>query len=68
LIELVEAIAEEELLEAERVEWYVKPRWGERRALWECIADDSYRHYGQHVEDIRRWLEKKRGSGQEGDR
>jgi hypothetical protein len=58
LIALVEAITEEELLEAKRTEWYVKPRWGEQRALWECIADDSYRHYKQHVEDIRRWLKK----------
>jgi hypothetical protein len=58
LIALVEAIAEEELLEAERSEWYVKPRWGEQRPLWKCIADDSYRHYRQHTEDIHRWLKK----------
>jgi hypothetical protein len=62
LMELVEAMAGEELAEAERVEWYVKPRWGERRVLWECIADDSYRHYGQHIEDIRRWLEEEGGN------
>ena len=54
LMELVEAMPEEELVEAGRVEWYVKPRWGERRALWECIADDSYRHYRQHMQDVRR--------------
>jgi hypothetical protein len=58
LMALVEAIPEEELLEAERIEWYVKPRWGEQRPLWECIADDSYRHYRQHTEDINRWLKK----------
>jgi hypothetical protein len=58
LMALVKAIPEEELLEAGRSEWYVKPRWGEQRPLWECIADDSYRHYRQHVEDIRRWLKK----------
>jgi len=51
-----------ELVEAERVEWYVKPRWGERHALWECIADDSYRHYMQHMEDVHRWLEEERDS------
>ena len=58
LMALVKAIPEEELLEAGRSEWYVKPRWGEQRPLWECIADDSYRHYRQHVGDIRRWLKK----------
>jgi hypothetical protein len=58
LMALVEAIPEEELLEAERTGWYVKPRWGELRPLWECIADDSYRHYRQHTEDIRRCLKK----------
>jgi len=62
LMELVEALPEEELVEAQRVEWYVKPRWGERRALWECIADDSYRHYIQHLEDVHRWLEEERGN------
>jgi hypothetical protein len=62
LMELVEAMPEEELVEAERVEWYVKPRWREQRALWECIADDSCRHYLQHMEDLRRWLEEERGS------
>jgi hypothetical protein len=62
LIELVEALTEDELLDAKRVEWYVKPRWGRRRALWECIADDSYRHYGQHKEDVRKWLEERRKS------
>jgi hypothetical protein len=61
LMGLVEAMAEEELLEAAGVAWYVEPRWGEQRALWECIADDSYRHYEQHVEDIRGWLAEKRG-------
>jgi hypothetical protein len=58
LLRLVEALPEEELLDAERTEWYVLLRWKRRRALWECIADDSYRHYHQHAEDIRAWREK----------
>ena len=57
LLELVGAIPEEELIGSEQAEWYVRPRWGAQRALWECIADDSYRHYAQHIGDIRRWLE-----------
>ncbi len=61
MLALVEAIPEEELIDPERVEWYVKPRWGEQRALWECIADDSYRHYEQHIPGIRRWLEEADG-------
>ena len=53
LMVLLEETPEEVLLDAERVEWYVRPRWGEQRSLWECIADDSYRHYRQHWEDLR---------------
>ena len=32
LMALVKAMPEEELVEAERVDWYVKPRWGGRTA------------------------------------
>jgi hypothetical protein len=56
LLQVVQALSEEELVDAERTEWYVKPRWGEARALWKCIADDSYQHYHQHMPDIRAWL------------
>lgn len=59
LMELLATISEEELSDRERVEWYVVPRWGRRRALWECIADDSYRHYEQHSEGIEKWLEER---------
>jgi hypothetical protein len=48
LMALVEDTPEQALLDARAVEWYVKPRWGKLRALWQCIADDSYRHYRQH--------------------
>jgi hypothetical protein len=58
LLALIEALPDELLLEPERAEWFVKPRWGERRLLWECIADDSVRHYDQHVPDVERWLER----------
>jgi hypothetical protein len=47
------------LVDPERTEWFVKPRWGEQRPLWKCIADDSIRHYAQHVPDLERWLERK---------
>jgi hypothetical protein len=57
LLQVVQALSEEELVDAERTAWTVKPRWGEARALWRCIADDSYKHYHQHIPDIRAWLE-----------
>jgi hypothetical protein len=58
LTELVEEISEEDLLDAQRTEWFVKPRWGVQRELWQCIADDGYRHYEQHIPDIRSWIRK----------
>lgn len=57
LLAVVEAVPEAELLHPGQTEWYVKPRWGQRRALWECIADDSCRHYQQHLEELSSWLE-----------
>jgi uncharacterized damage-inducible protein DinB len=57
LLQVVQALPEEELVDAERTAWYVRPRWGEARALWKCIADDSYQHYHQHIPDIRAWLD-----------
>ncbi len=58
LLGLVESLSEEELFNPERTEWFVRPRWHESRSLWSCIADDSYRHYQQHVPDVRAGLEK----------
>jgi hypothetical protein len=52
LLALVEGLSEEELTDSERSAWYVRPRWGEARPLWRCIADDSFRHYQQHVPDL----------------
>jgi hypothetical protein len=57
LLQVVQALSEEELVDPERTEWTVKPRWKEARPLWKCIADDSYKHYHQHIPDIRAWLE-----------
>jgi len=59
LLARVEALPEEDLLDPGRTAWFVEPRWKQRRALWECIADDSYRHYHQHVPGIRGWLDDK---------
>lgn len=56
LYELVETLDEGAFTDPVVTEWFVRPRWGERRALWECIADDSYRHYRQHIPGIRAWL------------
>lgn len=52
LLALVASLSQEELADGGRSEWYVRPRWGEARPLWRCIADDSYRHYHQHIPDL----------------
>jgi hypothetical protein len=57
LLKLVDGRSNEELAEPWRTEWFVRPRWRTSRALWECIADDSYRHYRQHIPGIRTWLD-----------
>jgi hypothetical protein len=57
LLQVVQALSEEELVDPKRTEWTVKPRWKECRPLWKCIADDSYKHYHQHIPDIRAWLD-----------
>ena len=58
LLELVRGIPEEELVEPDLTEWFVRPRWQEGRPLWKCIADDSYEHYRQHIPDVSGWLDK----------
>jgi hypothetical protein len=57
LLQLVQALSEEDLVDPERTAWFVEPRWKEHRPLWKCIADDSYKHYHQHIPDIRAWLD-----------
>jgi hypothetical protein len=52
----VERLTEKELTKAESAAWFVTPRWHQKRAVWECIADDSYEHHRQHTPDIERWL------------
>ena len=57
LFQQIEALSAEELFDAQHTAWFVvKPRWGHSRPVWMCIADDSYRHYRQHIPDIRVWL------------
>ena len=58
LMGLVQALPEDWLTDPEQTEWLVASRWGERRALWKCVADDSYTHYRQHIPDIRTWLDR----------
>ena len=60
LVDLVQALPDETLVDPEQTEWFVAPRWGERRALWRCIADDSHAHYHQHIPGIRAWLDRRR--------
>jgi hypothetical protein len=57
LLDLVSNVPEQDLIDAARSEWFVRPRWKQARELWECIAHDSYRHYRQHIPGIEAWLE-----------
>ena len=57
LFELVDGLYEDQLADPDETAWFVVPRWHTNRALWECIADDSYRHHYQHIPGIQRWLE-----------
>jgi len=63
LLQWVGQWPEEELIDPQRTEWFVIHRWKESRPLWKCIADDSYRHYHQHIPDIRAWLDQAEHSG-----
>jgi hypothetical protein len=56
LLELIHALPEQDLLDPDRTQWFVRPRWQTSRPLWKCIADDSVRHYHQHMPGIRAWL------------
>jgi hypothetical protein len=57
LLELVHALPEQQLLDPHLTEWFVTPRWNQSRPLWKCIADDSYKHYHQHIPGIRARLD-----------
>ena len=52
LLAEVEELPDEMLTDVEGTAWFVIPRWKAKRPVWECVADDSYRHYHQHLEDI----------------
>jgi len=57
LIEAVEPLTNDELNDEDLTAWFVAPRWGAKRPLWQCIALDSYDHHKQHIPDIESWLE-----------
>lgn len=56
LYNLVQTLPEADLNEPFRFNRYIEPIWGRSLPLWECIAGDSYSHYAEHSENIRRWL------------
>ena len=56
LLAAVEVLSDEDLTDAARSDWFVKPYWKVSRPLWECIAGDSYEHYREHAADIQAWL------------
>ncbi len=57
LYQLVKTLPEEDLFDSYRFERYVVPFWGRSLPLWECIAGDSYKHYAEHVANLRVWLQ-----------
>lgn len=56
LLDCIEELSEQELTDPELTAWFVKPRWGNPQPVWECIANDSYEHYRQHIPDIEQYL------------
>ena len=58
LLDLTQWLSEQTLTDPQWTEWFVRPRWGESRALWRRIADDSYKHYHQHIPDFRAWVDR----------
>jgi hypothetical protein len=56
VLDLAEALPEAGLRDPGRTEGYVLPCWRQCRALWECIADDSYQHCRQHAPGVQAWL------------
>lgn len=38
-------------------------KWLKGRALWEWIAEDSYKHEAEHGSNIRNWKDKMEGAG-----
>jgi hypothetical protein len=52
-LELLETLSDEDLADPSRFEG-MPPDW----APWQVLAGSSYRHYRDHAEDIRKWLEK----------
>ncbi|HEX7589156.1 MAG TPA: ClbS/DfsB family four-helix bundle protein [Anaerolineae bacterium] len=57
LLQLVQVLPEADLIAPYVFDRYVIPFWGRSMPLWECIADDSYDHYREHIANLCRWLE-----------
>ncbi len=57
LLQIVKLLPEDDLFAPHRFDRYVVPFWGESRPLWRCLAGDSFEHYREHAENIRRWLD-----------
>jgi hypothetical protein len=57
LVQVVQLVSEQDLNDPHRFERYILPFWQESRALWECIAGDSYEHYREHIPSLRRLQE-----------
>jgi hypothetical protein len=56
LLQLVKLLSEQDLFAQHAYDRYVLPFWNTSQPLWECIYGDSYGHYGEHADNIRRWL------------
>ena len=58
LLDVVEPLSDADLNEPDRY------AWTEGKPLWRIIAGESYRHYREHDEEIRAWLDRAAGSKQ----
>ena len=57
LYQLVKLLPEADLIAPDSYSRYTIQFWDEARPLWQCLESDSYGHYREHTENIRRWLD-----------
>jgi hypothetical protein len=56
VIEAVEALLEADLLDPDRFPWM------DGKALWRRVRFTTYRHYAEHIEDLRAWAGERAGA------
>lgn len=47
----------EALIDVSRAPAFVRQGWDERISLWEAVVNLTYRHYQEHLPDLRAWAD-----------